>query len=260
MYYLLISVIIIILLWAAVGARRGLFRSLFGVIAIIAAFAGTYFAEPYVGRMIVNDTQLDEKIENRIYTKMVSSVEKNIAESLKKQGVGDNLGQLTKEETDYYLKQNMDEPTQQQLIENMHLPDSVKNSMIKNNNDETYSKLGITDFYHYVARYIALQIIQIIAFAITYIVIRAALLLIGVGVNAAVRNIPIVAWVNRAGGFFVGSLVGIATAWLFLTIAEAVFGPEFNSMLGNNIILTKLVQTNIITYVVSNVSKLIGMM
>ena len=61
------------------------------------------------------------------------------------------------------------ESLQETLIKSADIPAAFKNLLLKNNNKATYQKLGVTTFAQYVGAYIAKQVINIIAFILTFI-------------------------------------------------------------------------------------------
>ena len=67
------------------------------------------------------------------------------------------------------------ESLQETLIKSADIPAAFKNLLLKNNNKATYQKLGVTTFAQYVGAYIAKQVINIIAFILTFIVVTIIL-------------------------------------------------------------------------------------
>ena len=66
MYYITFCVIAILIICALLGLKRGLFKTLFGLIAVVLSIGVTYVASPYISAYIVEHTEIDEYIENRI--------------------------------------------------------------------------------------------------------------------------------------------------------------------------------------------------
>ena len=53
---------------------------------------------------------------------------------------------------------------QRSIIEEMELPEQLKDALLENNNSEVYEALGVSSFTHYVSRYLANSLINIISF------------------------------------------------------------------------------------------------
>lgn len=253
MYYLIFCVFAILIMSAIIGFRRGLFKTLFGFLAVIIAIAVTYFAAPYVGEYIIKNTKIDDRIEARIYTKLEANIHKQIANSFKNAGVTKDLDELTKEETKRILSENPDKATQIKMIDGFNVPETLKKSFIDNNNDEMYEMLGTDSFYKFVAAYSTRLIINVMAFLTTFIVIRLVLLLISIIGNIIMESVPVLSGINRVSGMLLGLLMGVVLVWIFMIIASLVFGADFDRMINGNVILEKINEYNLIARVILNI-------
>ena len=57
---------------------------------------------------------------------------------------------------------------QRSIIEEMELPEQLKDALLENNNSEVYEALGVSSFTHYVSRYLANSLINIISFFLLF--------------------------------------------------------------------------------------------
>ena len=87
MYYIVFCIAAILLLSALIGLKRGLFKTLFGFLALVLSIGTTYIASPYVSAFIMENTEIDESIENAIYEKIEKDTKKSVEESLKDAGI-----------------------------------------------------------------------------------------------------------------------------------------------------------------------------
>lgn len=94
-------------LWS--GFRRGLFRTLLIVGAMILSMIGATYATPVVGHWIQEHTQIDERIETYVIQKL----------------------QLDPTQED-------GKTAQMQIIDELPFPEGMKLAVINNNNTETY--------------------------------------------------------------------------------------------------------------------------
>ena len=252
MYYIIICVAAILLISAGVGLKRGLFKAFFGLLALILSVVATYVASPYVSAFLIDNTNIDEKIESRIYDKIEDKTRKKVEESLKNAGVTKDVEALTDAETVEILSADPDKATQMQYISEMNLPESVKKVIIENNNDSIYDLLGIEGFYKYISNYVAVMIVNLLAFILTFIAVRLILFLIGLIIGRLIEDIPIVAFVNRVGGMVLGLGTGLILIWIFMIIAGFIFGAAYDEMIAENILLQKLDETNLIMRLLTN--------
>ena len=63
MYYLVFGIIAIICICGLVGLRRGLFKTLFGFIALILSIFVAYYVNPYVTDYVVENTEFSSAAE-----------------------------------------------------------------------------------------------------------------------------------------------------------------------------------------------------
>ena len=246
MFYIVFCVIAILVISALIGLWRGLFRTLFGLIALVLSFAITYFCSPIVADYVIENTNIDEYIEGKIYSRLEASVEGKVKTSLKNAGVKEGLDTLTAEETKNVLETEPDKATQMQLIEDYNLPEIIRKSMIENNNDNMYKELGVTGFYKYVSSYSARLIINAGTFFVMLLVLRLILMVVNLLLRKFIMGIPILAGIDRAGGLVLGLFAGIFVIWVFMILAGFFFGAEYDSMVADSAFLTKLDETNLI--------------
>lgn len=251
MYYITFCVIAILIICALLGLKRGLFKTLFGLIAVVLSIGVTYVASPYISAYIVEHTEIDEYIENRIYTKIESQLQKRVAESLQSSGVTTDLSKLTQEETSHLLSVEIDRATQVQLIDEMDIPESIKTAFIENNNKSTYETLGTGTFYKYISEYTGRLILNAIVLVGTFVILRSILALIGLIINKIIGGTPILSGLNRMAGMVLGLLIGCAMIWVFMIIAGFAFGASYDSMIAGNPVLEFIDSHNLITTIIT---------
>ena len=133
-----------------------------------------------------------------------------------------------------------------QLIEDYNLPSVIKNSMIANNNEEMYSELGATGFYKYVSAYITRLVVSACTFVVLLLLLRLLFVIVYLFMKKLIMSIPILAGVDRVGGMIFGLCAGIFVIWIFMIFASLFFGAEYDTMIADSTLLTKLDETNLI--------------
>lgn len=246
MFYIVFCVIAILVISAIVGLWRGLFRTLFGLVALILSFVVAYYVSPHVSEYVIDNTKIDDTIEEKIYSRIEASVEEKVKTTLENAGVKENLEAMTAEEAKNVLETEPDKATQMQLIEEFNLPSSIRNMMIENNNEEMYSELGTTSFYKYISSYSARLIVNVITFIALIVVLRLLLMIVYVLLRKAIMSIPILAGVDRVGGLILGLCAGLFIIWIFMIAAGIFFGAEYDGMIAESTLLTKLDESNLI--------------
>ena len=128
------------------------------------------------------------------------------------------------------------ESLQETLIKSADIPAAFKNLLLKNNNKATYQKLGVTTFAQYAGAYIAKQVINIIAFILTFIVVTIVTELPGVG-----------ALNHLAGGLF-GMGIALVIVWIIFMVITLMYttdiGKEIYRMVEDNTLLKLIYDGN----------------
>ena len=149
---------------------------------------------------------------------------------------------------------NQDVKTDQvMMIENMNLPENIKELLLENNNNEAYGILEVTGFHEYIGAYLANAIINTMAYLICFVVIwtilRAILLALDV-----VAKLPVLNGINRLAGGILGLAMGVTIVWVVFLLVTVLcngdFGRSFFALICENPFLLFLYNQNVIMKIV----------
>ena len=144
------------------------------------------------------------------------------------------------------------------IIEEMELPEQLKDALLENNNSEVYEALGVSSFTHYVSRYLANSLINIISFFLLFAAVFGGLRVLSVSLNV-VSRLPIISGLNRLAGAVLGGAEGIFFVWiaaLLITLFSATaIGELFLNQIESNIWLTWLYDHNMLGSILMGVVK-----
>ena len=147
---------------------------------------------------------------------------------------------------------------QHSIIEEMELPEQLKDALLENNNSEVYEALGVSSFTHYVSRYLANSLINIISFFLLFAAVFGGLRVLSVSLNV-VSRLPIISGLNRLAGAVLGGAEGIFFVWiaaLLITLFSATaIGELFLNQIESNIWLTWLYDHNMLGSILMGVVK-----
>ena len=147
---------------------------------------------------------------------------------------------------------------QRSIIEEMELPEQLKDALLENNNSEVYEALGVSSFTHYVSRYLANSLINIISFFLLFAAVFGGLRVLSVSLNV-VSRLPIISGLNRLAGAVLGGAEGIFFVWiaaLLITLFSATaIGEIFLNQIESNIWLTWLYDHNMLGSILMGVVK-----
>lgn len=147
---------------------------------------------------------------------------------------------------------------QRSSIEQLDLPQAVKDLLLENNNSEIYKILGVSQFPEYVSTYLADMLINAIASIILFIAVFA-LIHLAVRWLDLIARLPILYGLNHIAG----ALLGLAQGLVFLWVAGFVLGlfsaTPFGKMLEAQVYaspwLTFLYRYNLINIILGSIVK-----
>ena len=139
------------------------------------------------------------------------------------------------------------------MIENMDLPDNIKELLLENNNGEVYDLLDVTGFHQYVGAYIANLIISAMAYLISFLIVWTALKALIIALDL-VAKLPLLKGTNRIAGGILGLAQGIVLTWVIFLVGTILcngeMGQRFMELIYENPFLTLLYDYNFILKIV----------
>lgn len=204
------------------GHYRGLLRQCVSLGALILTIITVKIATPYVTDFIKANPMIRENAANFIVE--VSGWEPPTAEE----------GVLP--------------AAQRMSIEEMNLPQSVKNVLLENNNSEFYKLLGVEQFEEYISTCLADMLINtigsVLVFAASYIVIHLIIRWLDL-----LSRLPILCGLNQMAGGIAGLIEGFLILWIagfilsFFT--ETSVGQMLEAQVNESIWLSVIYRYNI---------------
>ena len=229
MNWLLIVVLIILVGNSLIGMRVGFIKTVFSLCSLGVALILTIWISP-----IVNDYL---KGNEKIYNGITSGIEKMLK-------FEDDVKETSK---------------QISLIEELKLPQSIKDSLIENNNTEVYEELAISSFKEYISNYLAGIVIKAMAFIITFMAFTIILWVISAALDL-LSKLPLLDQANTMAGLLAGLVHGLVIVWLFfilLTVFGSTgFGQKALQLVGESQILSMIYNNNFILGFITSITKL----
>ena len=180
------------------GGRKGFVRTAVSMVSLILVMVIAAWVNPYVGRFLRESTPVYQFVEKRCGTLFADQLPGREAPD---------------EEESIEPSRNQ----QIELIEEMALPQSIRDALLENNNSEIYSVLGVDKFQDYVAGYIAGCITNGIGYIISFLI---AILIIKVILYAVdiLTGLPVINFVNAVGGMLLGIVQALLWIWIFFIV------------------------------------------
>ena len=204
-------VLILLLLFAAVGAKKGLTVCLVNIFSLIIALVLAFLLCRSVGDVVIKNTSLDDNIQNTIY----DNLNVNIGESLD--------------------------------VNNSNLPDNMKNYInetIKNANSTKEEAIqGLSEK-------ITKQVIYVICFIAIFFIVRILLVVVKILSNI-INKLPVLSQIDKLGGAICGFLEGAIVIYAALTIismaAPTINNQKFSSYIEDSYIAKQIYNNNFIS-------------
>lgn len=202
-------VIAILILNIIIGYKKGLANAVFGICTFLIAIAATFILYKPVSNIIINNTEIEQKIKEVI--------------------INNNTNEENVENTEN--QDNSEKTSIQQYIDN-----AIKD-VAENAKEETTELVADT---------IARKGVQILTWIILFIGIRIALMILKFLIEG-ITELPIIKQFNQIGGLAYGVLKGLIIIYLLLTVMFLVISINGSGVIAetiNNSQITKFLYDN----------------
>lgn len=203
MNVLTIIILLVFVIFSLNGYRRGFIKVFASMFFFLLASVMVYFTTPYISQFMKDYTPVYEIVESSC-----KDVFKAEGDEKKEKDAGED--DEKKEEDTSFLEQK-------KFIENLEIPEILKQQLINNNNDSSYQGLNISVFSDYIASYMANIILNILTFIVTMIIVTIILWMTIMTLDA-ITNLPVLSGINRFLGFILGLGQGLLAIWIFFLI------------------------------------------
>ena len=202
MSWLFWVLLVVLVIFGIQGFRKGLLRTVLSMVSTIAVIIITAWLTPHIGDYIRENTQWQENIQQEMEETLLAELE------------------------DIEIPEN----NQMEFIDELPLPDVMKDLLIKNNTAEVYEKFDVNGFAEYLAAYIAQGIVNgiafVIAFIITLIIMRVILY-----AEDLVTELPLIGTLDSLGGFVIGIVHGIFWIAILFLVVVVISDTKIGGML-----------------------------
>ena len=140
-----IAVLALIAAACIMGFRNGFVKEIVSVFFMLISFLLVWAVNPYVNTFVKEYTPVYDTIQDKCQTL-----------------VSEQIGN----------KKTLDKEEQNQVMENMELPDLLKNALVENNTAETYRYLAVSTFTEYISDSLAVMAVNGISFLISFVFVH----------------------------------------------------------------------------------------
>lgn len=224
-----IAVLALIAAACIMGFRKGFVKEIVSVFFMLISFLLVWAVNPYVNTFVKEYTPVYDTIQDKCQTL-----------------VSEQIGN----------KKTLDKEEQNQVMENMELPDLLKNALVENNTAETYRYLAVSTFTEYISDSLAVMAVNGISFLISFVLSAAVIKLLGFILNVLTK-LPVINGINKIAGAAVGGIKCIIFIWIaFLVLTllcNTTLGQQGMALIQQDAILNFLYSQNVFVKVFMSV-------
>lgn len=175
-------VILILIIFATFGYKRGLIRSVITLCSSIVALVLSFIVYPAIN-MFLKLTPLYTSVYEGVFKKIEAI---DFGKGIQSQG--------------------------EAILENITwLPQFLTLQIKNNNNTAMYELLGVKTIQEYISIYIANMIISLIAILITWFLLKIVLVVVLRALGSIIEHLPVISSFNHGGGLIFGLVKGALT-------------------------------------------------
>ena len=224
-----IAVLALIAAACIMGFRKGFVKEIVSVFFMLISFLLVWAVNPYVNTFVKEYTPVYDTIQDKCQTL-----------------VSEQIGN----------KKTLDKEEQNQVMENMELPDLLKNALVENNTAETYRYLAVSTFTEYISDSLAVMAVNGISFLISFVLSAAVIKLLGFILNVLTK-LPVITGINKIAGAAVGGIKCIIFIWIaFLVLTllcNTTLGQQGMALIQQDAFLNFLYSQNVFVKVFMSV-------
>ena len=224
-----IAVLALIAAACIMGFRKGFVKEIVSVFFMLISFLLVWAVNPYVNTFVKEYTPVYDTIQDQCQTL-----------------VSEQIGN----------KKTLDKEEQNQVMENMELPDLLKNALVENNTAETYRYLAVSTFTEYISDSLAVMAVNGISFLISFVLSAAVIKLLGFILNVLTK-LPVINGINKIAGAAVGGIKCIIFIWIaFLVLTllcNTTLGQQGMALIQQDAFLNFLYSQNVFVKVFMSV-------
>lgn len=221
MNWILLAVIAIIVVMGLLGWKKGLIKMVFSLASTVIALLFAAIFSPVVADLMKSNEGIVSFFDEKVGA------------------IVDFSGEDAEENTG----------VQENLIEELPLPETIKDSLKENNTLEKYADMDVAGFEEYVCRQITNVILNALAFVITLAVAIIALWILCHALNILAK-LPLLKQINQMTGLAAGLAEGVLLVWILFVVltmfAGSAFGQDAMAMIGENPLLDFLYKNNLV--------------
>ena len=244
MNWLLIVVAAVIAGFGIRGYQKGIIKMTISIISMVLGIVIAFTLSPMISDSLCNSDIVRNYVSQWVNEGL--GIEEKCLE------MTDNMVNSIKG-TDKKESEKISVTQKKEVIENLKLPEKIKNSISENIAEEvgTKGKITAVNFAGVISEYIARLIIKTVTYIVIFIIFKVLLHFVMIVFNL-VDKLPIIGEMNELAGGAVGVVSGLFIVWLgffaLLLFSTTSFGISCYECINDSEILTFLYNNNLLVH------------
>lgn len=209
------------------GHHRGFIRLVVSIAALVITILVVNAITPQISKLFVNNQQIQNIIKEQIQENM-------------------DINYMTETDLENVSFQRM-------AIEDLNIPQVMKDVLLENNNIEMYDILGVDHFIDYVVGIMIRMVLNAIGFIITFIIVYIAIKMVLKWINV-ITKLPVLNGINQIAGAAAGLVEGLLVLWFVLLVisifSETAGGQILVGQIQKSVWLSYFYNSNMLTRMV----------
>ncbi|MBQ6856272.1 MAG: CvpA family protein [Lachnospiraceae bacterium] len=230
-HWLEIAVAVYMIGMIVYGHHKGFIRLAVSATALLITLVTVKYTQPYVIDWLKYDTDIYE------------TMKENMAESI---GLDEVLEKME-------LGTSIQKEDEWMVIDELPIPDQMKELLTENNNMEVYKMMGVEFFQDYVGGYLSDMVLKAAVFVVLFLVVYIVLQIVVIWLDL-IAKLPILSGINKMAGAVLGGVQALVYIWIGCLILTMFSGTEWGAMtlaqISSSRWLSWIYDHNLLTYLV----------
>lgn len=232
MNWIQIGVIALIIVFGIIGYMQGFVRMGFSMVSTVLIVVLSYSLTPTASSLI-SETEVYSGIKEQIQSYIDNYIDEENTQ----------VGQIGL-------------TAQTEMIDQLPLPESLKTTLVENNNEDSYKQLNVETFKEYITQSLTHMLTNAFTFLVLFIVLSIIIRVI-IALLDIVSRLPIINFLNRTAGTALGAAESIVIIWIASIVitffGTSAFGEYVFYQINESAFLGFLYNNNLILKIITSI-------
>lgn len=207
-HWLSVGTAVFLLAMVLYGHYRGFLRIAVSMVALVVTLVIVRMGTPYMTNFLMQNTGIHAAVERGLLS--IAGVTE-VPEDKVQMPAGRRL-----------------------LIEELNLPEQMKEALIQNNNHEVYRLLGVDAFMDYIGTYLTNMVLNVVCSIVLFLVVYIGIRMLMHWLDLLAK-LPILSGMNQIAGAILGGVQGLLVIWVLCLVVAVCSATEWGKVVVSQI-------------------------